>query len=66
MAPKRKRDEEPALSEPKYPKIFDGKFYEIVEWDISTKRVVAKCTNCDKKEIKGNKHFNGSSKKAYN
>lgn len=54
MASKRKRDEEPALSEPKYPRIFDGKLYEIVEWDMGTKRIVAKCTNCDKKEIKGN------------
>lgn len=47
---------------PKFPKILDGKYYKIVEYDKATDLVVAKCMHCTKKEvtIRGKKNTTGN------
>lgn len=51
--PKRAREPSPDedLNDPKK-KIFDGTYYELVDWDGKSLKIKGKCRNCDK-ELSG-------------
>lgn len=43
-----------------FPKILDGKYFVVLEYDKETEYVRAKCTNCKKGEIRGKKSSTGN------
>lgn len=60
----RDNDEESVPQNKKQPKVFDGKYFELVDWDEKATNIKAVCKEC-KREVKGQVSSTGNFYKHY-
>lgn len=51
-------------SDVKFPKLFDGKYFKVIEWNNTNKKIVAICRKCEK-EVRGQYTSTGNFYKHY-